>query len=194
MLATGRTPNTDRLNLEAGGVEMDERGYVRVNDRLETNVPGIYALGDVNGGPAFTHISYDDYRIVKENLLGNGGASRADRMLPYTVFIDPQLGRVGITEEEARRKGLNYCVARLPMTAVNRAIEVSNSRGLMKAVVDPESGQILGCSILGVDGGEIMAIVQVAMMGKLHYSVLRDAVFAHPTVAEAMNNLFANLE
>ena len=190
LIATGRVPNTDWLNLEATGVQTDKRGYIHVNDRLETNVAGIYGLGDIKGGPAFTHISYDDYRIIRSNLLEHGNASIHDRLVPYTTFIDPQLGRIGLSEKEARASGRAIRVARMPMNYVARALEVDESRGFMKAVVDAESGQILGAAVLGIEGGEIMAMLQIAMMGKLPYTALREAVFAHPTLAESLNNLF----
>ena len=194
LVAAGRPPNTDRLNLEAAGVETDKRGFIRVNERLETNVPGIWALGDVKGGPAFTHISYDDFRIVRINLLEGGNATITDRMVPYTVFIDPQLGRVGLSEEEAREQVRNVRVARMPMSHVARALEVDEPRGMMKAVVDADTDQILGCAVLGIEGGEVMAMIQIAMMGEVPYTVLRDAIFAHPTLAESLNNLFATID
>ena len=165
-----------------------------VNQRLETSAPGVWALGDVHGGPAFTHISYDDFRVIRSNLLQGGDATTADRQVPYTVFIDPQLGRVGLSEREARAQGREYRVARLPMTHVARALEMDESRGVMKVLVEPHSGKLLGAAILGIEGGEIMAMLQLAMMGNLPYDSLRDAVFAHPTLAESLNNLFANLE
>jgi pyruvate/2-oxoglutarate dehydrogenase complex dihydrolipoamide dehydrogenase (E3) component len=194
LLAAGRVPNTDKLNLDAPGIQTDKRGYIPVNDKLETNVPGIYALGDVKGGPAFTHISYDDFRIIRTNLLEHGNASIKDRILPYTVFIDPQLGRVGMSEAEARKQGRNIKVAKMPMNYVARALEVDESRGIMKAVVDADTQQILGAAILGIEGGEIMAMLEIAMMGKLPYPVLREAVFAHPTLAESLNNLFSSFQ
>ncbi len=194
LLATGRQPNTERLNLEAAGVKIDKRGYIEVNEWLETSAPHIYALGDVKGGPAFTHISYDDFRIIRTNLIELGEATIKDRLLPCTVFIDPQLGRVGLSETEARAQGRNIKVAKMPMSYVARALEVDESRGLMKAIVDAETNQILGCTILGLEGGEMMSLVQVAMWGKLPYTVLRDGIFAHPTLAEAFNNLFGMLE
>jgi len=194
LAAAGRVPNSDWLNLDAAGIQTDKRGSIQVNERLETNVPGIYALGDVKGGPAFTHISYDDFRIIRTNLLENGKASIRERLVPYTVFIDPQLGRVGLSETEARAHGHNIKVAKMPMNYVARALEVDESRGFMKAVVDAATGQILGCAILGIEGGEIMAVLQMAMMGKVPYTVLRDAVFAHPTLAESLNNLFSTLD
>jgi pyruvate/2-oxoglutarate dehydrogenase complex dihydrolipoamide dehydrogenase (E3) component len=194
LVAAGRSPNTEALDLAAAGVETDRRGFVKVNDRLETNVPGIYALGDVAGSPQFTHISYDDFRILRDNLLHGGNRSRADRLVPYTMFMDPQLGRVGLSEEEARAKGLDIAVAKTPMSSVARAIEVGEDRGLIKVVVDAGSGQILGVAVLGMEGGEIMAMLEIAMLGKLHYSILREAIFAHPTLAELFNNLFASLD
>ena len=150
----------------------------------------MYALGDVKPGPAFTHISYDDFRVVRTNLIENGSASIKDRIVPYTVFIDPQLGRVGMTEAEARAGGRPVRVAKMPMSDVARALEVDESRGFMKAVVDAETDQILGCAVLGLDGGEVMSMIEIAMMGRLPYTALRDGVFAHPLLAESLNNLF----
>ncbi len=194
LIAAGRTPNTDWLNLPVTGVITDKHSFIQVDDRLETNIPGIYALGDIKGGPAFTHISYDDFRIIRTNLLENGNATIAERLVPYTVFIDPQLGRVGLSEAEARAKGYHIKVAKMPMNYVARALEVDESRGFMKVIVDASTSQILGCAVLGIEGGEIMAMLQIAMMGKLPYTVLQNAVFAHPTLAEALNNLFGFLE
>jgi pyruvate/2-oxoglutarate dehydrogenase complex dihydrolipoamide dehydrogenase (E3) component len=194
LVAAGRTPNTDLLNLAATGVQVDKKGFIQANEKLETNVPGIYALGDVKGGPAFTHISYDDFRIIRTNLLENGHATIHDRLVPYTVFIDPQLGRIGLSETEARAKGRNIKVARMPMNYVARALEVDESRGFMKAVVDANTQQILGAAVLGIEGGEIMAMLEIAMMGRLPYTVLRDGIFAHPTLAESMNNLFSSFD
>jgi pyruvate/2-oxoglutarate dehydrogenase complex dihydrolipoamide dehydrogenase (E3) component len=193
LVATGRTPNTDRLGLDKAGVEM-EKGFVKVDDKLQTNVPHIYALGDVNGGPAFTHISYDDYRIIRTNLLQGGSASTKDRFTVYTVFIDPQLGRVGITEEEAKKQGRKVRVAKMPMNYIARALEVDEPRGFMKCLVDADTEQILGAAILGLEGGELMAMIEIAMLGKLSYKVLKDAIFAHPTLAESLNNLFSNFQ
>ncbi len=190
LVAVGRQPNTDRLNLQSAGVETNEQGFIKVNDQLETNVAGVYALGDVKGGPAFTHISYDDFRILRTNLLDGGHATTKGRLVPYTVFIDPQLGRIGMTETEARNQGLDTRVAKLPMTRVARAIEMSETRGFMKAVVDVKTKQILGCAVLGIEGGELMAMFEIAMMGHLPYTTLKDAIFAHPTLAESLNNLF----
>ena len=194
LVAAGRPPNTETLNLEAAGIERDRRGFIEANERLETSVPGVYALGDVKGGPAFTHISYDDFRIIRTNLLEDGSATIADRQVPYTMFTDPQLGRIGLSEQEAREQERDVRVARLPMNYVTRAIETGETRGFMKAIVDAETDQILGCAVLGVEGGEIMAMIQIAMMGNLPYTALRDSVFAHPTLAESLNSLFSTVE
>jgi pyruvate/2-oxoglutarate dehydrogenase complex dihydrolipoamide dehydrogenase (E3) component len=194
LVALGRTPNTDQLGLAAAGIDADQGGFVRVNERLETNVPGVYAVGDVKGGPAFTHISYDDFRILRTNLIDGGAATITGRLVPYTVFIDPQLGRVGLGEREARAQGRTIRVAKMPMTDVARALEVDESRGFMKAIVDAETKQILGTAVLGIEGGELMAMLELAMMGHLPYTTLRDAIFAHPTLAESLNNLFATLD
>lgn len=194
LVATGRVPNSDRLNLAAAGIQTDKRGYIQVNERLETSAPGIYALGDIKGGPAFTHISYDDFRIIRTNVIEGGNATITGRLVPYTVFIDPQLGRVGLSETEAREQGYSIRVARMPMSYVSRALEVDEPRGMMKAVVDAETAQILGCAILGLEGGELATLLQVAMMGRVPYTALRDGIFSHPTLAEAFNNLFVMWE
>jgi pyruvate/2-oxoglutarate dehydrogenase complex dihydrolipoamide dehydrogenase (E3) component len=193
LVAAGRAPNTEALNLGAAGVATHKNGHIMVNERLETSAPGVYALGDVVGGPAFTHISYDDYRVLRANLIRGEERTTAGRPVPYTVFTDPQLGRVGLGEEEARKQGRAIKVAKLPMSRVARALETGEPRGLMKAVVDAETGQILGAAVLGMEGGEIMSMLQIAMMGGLHYTALRDGIFAHPTLAESLNNLFAEL-
>ena len=194
LVAAGRTPNTDWLNLPATDVVTDKHGFIQVNDQLETNVPGIYGLGDIKGGPAFTHISYDDFRIIRTNFIEHGHATIRGRLVPYTVYIDPQLGRVGLSETEARAQGRAIRVAKMPMSYVARALEVDETRGFMKAVVDAETEQILGCAVLGIEGGEIMSMLQIAIMGKLPYTALREAVFAHPTLAESLNNLFSSFE
>jgi pyruvate/2-oxoglutarate dehydrogenase complex dihydrolipoamide dehydrogenase (E3) component len=194
LVAVGRVPNTERLNLGAAGVETDGLGYIRVNPKLETNVPGVYAIGDVKGGPAFTHISYDDFRVLRENWLNGGNASIEGRMVPNCIYIDPQLATVGLTETEAKERGIDYRVARLPMNGVARAIEMSETRGFMKAIVDRKTSQILGCAVLGVEGGEMMSMMQIAMMGRIPYPAIKEAVFAHPTLAESLNNLFMTLD
>jgi pyruvate/2-oxoglutarate dehydrogenase complex dihydrolipoamide dehydrogenase (E3) component len=190
LVATGRVPNSDTLNLPAAAISTDARGFIRANEKLETSVKDIFALGDIKGGPAFTHISYDDFRILRTNLIEKGSATTANRLVPYTVFIDPQLGRIGLTEAEARAQNRAIRVAKMPMNYVARALEVDESRGFMKAIVDASTNQILGAAVLGFEGGEIMAQLQIAMMGQLPYTTLRDAVFAHPTLAESLNNLF----
>lgn len=191
LIATGRKPQTDTLNLSATGVNTNEKGFIKVDNQLQTNVKGIFALGDVNGGPAFTHISYHDYLIIFNNLVHGKKETTDGRLVPYCMYIDPQLGRVGLTEQEARSKGMNVQVAKLPMSHVARAIETGDTRGFMKAVVDKGNKKILGAAILGAEGGEIMSIIEVAMMGGLTYDKIRDAIFAHPTYAESLNNLFA---
>lgn len=194
MIAVGRVPNADDLELELAGIERTERGFIRVDDQLRTSADGVWALGDVNGGPPFTHIAYDDYRIVRRNVLGDGGASRADRIVPYTLFTDPQLGRVGLTEREAREQGRDILVAAMPMKRAARAVERDETRGVMKAIVDADTGHILGASILGVDGGELASAIQIAMMGGLTWRDLRDSALSHPTLTESLNNLFGTIE
>jgi len=194
LIATGRIPNTVSLNLKSTGIEVDKRGFIPVNDQLETAVPGIFAIGDVNGGPAFTHISYDDFRILRTNLLDGGTAVTSGRPVPYVVFIDPQLGRIGITEKEAKELGYEYRVAKIPMTWAARALETDETAGMMKAIVDAKTDRILGTAILSVEGGEVMAVLQVAMLGGLSYTLIRDGIFAHPTLAESLNTLFGTLE
>jgi len=194
LVAVGRRPNTDDLAPEATGVETTERGYVQVNDRLETTADGVYALGDVTGGPAFTHVSYDDYRVLRDNWFNGASATTNDRIVSYTLFTDPQLGRVGLSEAQAREQGHEVEVAQMPMAHVARALEVDESRGLMKAVVDAETKQLLGGAILGIEGGEVMSILQTAMMGEVPVTRLKEAPYAHPTLAESLNNLFAGVE
>lgn len=190
LIAAGVKPNTELLKLNAAGIETDDKGFIKTSDRLETNVNGIYALGDVKGGPAFTHISYDDYRIVKANLLEGENKTIRGRLVPYTVFTDPQLGRVGITENEAKNNNIKYKIFKMPMSNAARAIETSETNGFMKAITDEDTKQILGCAILGSDGGELMSMIEIAMMAKLPYTEMKDAIFAHPLLAESLNNLF----
>jgi pyruvate/2-oxoglutarate dehydrogenase complex dihydrolipoamide dehydrogenase (E3) component len=192
MAAIGRTPNSDTLNLPAARIQTDAKGFIRTDNRLETNLPGVYALGDIKGGPAFTHISYDDFRIIRANVIEKKNVTIDGRLVPYTCFIDPQLGHVGLGEEEARRQGRNIRIAKMPMSHVARALETNESRGFMKAVVDAETDQMLGATVLGIEGGEVMAVFEVAIMGKLPYTALRDGIFAHPTLAEGVNNLFTS--
>ncbi|SEJ67336.1 Pyruvate/2-oxoglutarate dehydrogenase complex, dihydrolipoamide dehydrogenase (E3) component [Dyadobacter koreensis] len=194
LIGAGRKPQTTDLGLDSAGVEIDEKGYVKVNDKLETSVEGIYALGDVKGGPAFTHIAYDDYRVIRKNIIEKGNESIKDRLVPYCMFIDPQLGRVGITEQEAKESGKEVLVAKMPNSSVARSIETGDTRGMMKAVIDKETGKILGASVLAEEGGEIVTILQLAMMGGITYEQLKEGVFAHPTYAESLNNLFMTLD
>ena len=193
LIAVGRTPQTGTLGLDKTGVKTDERGNIPVNDKLETNVKGIYALGDVKGGPAFTHISYNDYTIVYRNLIEKEKLTIKNRPVPYCMFTDPQLGHIGLSENDAKKQKLNYKVAKLPMEHVARAIETGDTRGFMKAIVDADTKKILGATILGPEGGEIMTILQMAMMGGITYEEIRWNVFAHPLYAESLNNLFMAL-
>ncbi|HUL65604.1 MAG TPA: mercuric reductase [Burkholderiaceae bacterium] len=194
LVSVGRRPNSEDLNLGAAGVKVDRAGFISVDDTLQTNVEGIFAVGDVKGGPAFTHISYDDYRILRDRWVNKADARLGDRMVPNTVFIDPQLAQVGLNETEARKRGLDIRVAKIGMNGVARALETSESRGFVKVIVDAKTAQILGCTVLGIEGGEIMSMLQIAMMGKLPYTVLKEAIFAHPTLAEGLNNVFLALD
>ncbi len=196
LVATGRVPNTEGLNLQAAGIRVNDRGFIEVNDRLETKVAGIYAFGDVIPGPAHTHRAFDDMRILTTNLVMGGDRTAEGRVVPYTVFIDPQLGRIGLTETEARAQGLNIRVAKAPMNypLPTRASELGETRGFMKAVVDADTDQILGAAILAVEGGEMMSVLQVAMMGELPYTAIRDGIFTHPTLAEMLSDLFFFLD
>ena len=193
LVATGRTPNTDSLNLKAAGIRTDKKGYIKANNKLETNIKGVYAMGDVKGGPAFTHISYDDFRVLRDNLLKQKTHTIRNRLVPYTVFTDPQLGRVGITEREAKAGDINYKVAKLEMSHISRAIEVGETDGIMKAIVDARTGKILGCAVLGSEGGEIASMIEIAMMGKLKYTDLIEGIFTHPTLSESLNTLFSKI-
>jgi pyruvate/2-oxoglutarate dehydrogenase complex dihydrolipoamide dehydrogenase (E3) component len=190
LIATGRRPNSDDLNLPKTGVQVDAKGFIPVNDHLETTVAGIYALGDVKGGPAFTHVSYHDYIVVTENLFDKKNSSIRDRLIPYCVFIDPELGRIGLTEKEASEMGLDFSVAKMKTSFIARAVEVGETSGFIKAIVDNKTKKILGVAVISPSGGELMSLLQVAMMGGLTYDQLRDTMFAHPTYAEAINNLF----
>jgi pyruvate/2-oxoglutarate dehydrogenase complex dihydrolipoamide dehydrogenase (E3) component len=193
LVATGRTPNTDTLGLEATGVQLDEKGYIQVNERLETAVRGVYALGDVHGGPQFTHISYDDYRVIRDGLLHRKWRSAKQRPLPYCVFTDPQLGRIGLNEEQAKEKGVPYRVATMPVSTIGRARETGRTEGFWKVLVGADD-RILGAAVLCAEGGEIMSMFQLAMAGKLKYQQLQNIVLAHPCWAEGLNNVFAKLE
>ena len=194
LIAVGRAPNTDTLGLEKTSVKMDEHGFIKVNNKLESSKKGIYALGDVKGGPAFTHISYNDYTIVYHNLIKGENLNIKDRPVPYCMFTDPQLGRVGIDETQAKKQRLNVKVAKLPMAHVARAIETGDTRGFMKAIVDVKTKKILGATVSGQEGGEIMTVLQMAMEGGITYDRIRFCVFAHPLYSESLNNLFMTIE
>jgi pyruvate/2-oxoglutarate dehydrogenase complex dihydrolipoamide dehydrogenase (E3) component len=190
LVAIGRTPNTAGIGLAEAGVEMDARGYIKVNERLETTAPGVWAMGECAGSPQFTHVAFDDYRVVRDNLAG-GKRTTTDRLIPFCMFTDPELARVGLNETEARNRGVDYRLARLPMGAVLRTRTLSETRGFMKALVETDSDRLLGFTMLGPAAGEVIAVVQTAMLAEMPYTRLRDAIFTHPTMAEGLNALFA---
>jgi pyruvate/2-oxoglutarate dehydrogenase complex dihydrolipoamide dehydrogenase (E3) component len=189
-VATGRTPNTAGIGLELAGVQLDARGYIQVNDRLETAAPDVWAIGECAGSPQFTHVSFDDFRTIRDNLSGRARSTR-DRLVPYCLFTDPPLARVGLSEREARERGIAVRVASLPMSAVLRTRTTGEAAGFMKVLVESEGDRILGFAMLGPEAGEVMAVVQTAMLGRLPFTVLRDAILTHPTMAEGLNALFA---
>jgi pyruvate/2-oxoglutarate dehydrogenase complex dihydrolipoamide dehydrogenase (E3) component len=191
LVAAGRIPNTAGAGLDKAGVELDERGFVRVNERLETSAPNVWALGECAGSPMFTHISEDDFRIVRDNLAG-GSRNTRDRFVPYCMFTDPPLAHVGLSEREAERQGVKTRVARLPTKAVLRAQATGQTEGFMKALIGENDDRILGFTMIGAEAGEVMAVVHTAMMADLPYTKLRDADFAHPTMAEGLSFLFTN--
>ena len=193
LLAAGRVPQTNTLQLDRTGVTVNEKGFINVDEYLQTSVPGVYALGDVKGGPAFTHIAYNDHIILVKNILKQLNLSIKGRPVPYTMFIDPQLGRIGITEKEAQDLKLDYKVVTLAMDRVARGIETGETNGMMKAIVDVKTKQILGAAILGAEGGEVMSVLQMAMQGKITYEQIRENIFAHPLYTESLNNLFTQL-
>ena len=192
LIAAGRTPNTDTLGLEAAGIERDERGYVVVDDRLQTTASGVWAVGDCAGSPQFTHVAYDDFRVVRDALTGGTRTTR-DRLVPYCMFTDPVLARVGLNESEANARGISYRLATLPMSAVLRTRTLSEPRGFMKMLIDTGSDRILGFNAFGAESSELMAVVQTAMLGQLPFTTLRDALFTHPTAAEGLTVLLANV-
>lgn len=194
LVAAGRRPNTDDLGLETAGVATDAKGFVKVNHRLETTVAGVYALGDVKGGPAFTHISYNDYQILYANLIEGANLTIENRYVPYAAFTDPQLGGVGLTEKEARQKGYTLKIGKLPMSYVARAIERDETAGLMKIVVDARTDKILGASIVATEGGELVQILGAMMMAGAPYTVLKGAVYIHPTLAEGLWSLMESVQ
>jgi len=191
LVATGRAPNTKGIGLARAGVDLDARGYIRVNERLETSAPAVWAMGECAGSPLFTHAAFDDFRVVRDNLAGGKRTTR-DRLIPYCVFIDPELGRVGLNEIEAKQKGVDVRVVTLPMASVLRARTLGETRGFMKVLLDSRIDRIVGFTMLGPDAGEVIAVVQTAMLAGLPYTGLRDAIFTHPTMAEGLNVLFTN--
>jgi pyruvate/2-oxoglutarate dehydrogenase complex dihydrolipoamide dehydrogenase (E3) component len=190
LVASGRTPNTQGIGLELAGVETTGRGHVKVNERLETTAPGVWAVGDCAGSPHFTHVAFDDFRIVRDNLTG-GHRVTTGRQVPFCMFTDPEFARVGLSETEAKERGIAYRLAKIPMVAVLRTRTLSETRGFLKALIDTESDRILGFTVLGVEAGEIIAAVQVAMLAGLPYTALRDAIFTHPTMLEGLIPLFS---
>jgi pyruvate/2-oxoglutarate dehydrogenase complex dihydrolipoamide dehydrogenase (E3) component len=190
LVAAGRVPNTQGLGLDQVGVELDERGYIRVNERLQTTAPGIWAMGECAGSPQFTHVAYDDFRVVRDNLTG-GHRTTQGRLIPFCLFTDPEFARIGLNETEARRLGIPYRLAKIPADAVLRTRTLSETQGFLKALIAADSDEILGFSALAPQAGEIMAVVQTAMIAKLPYTSLRDAIFTHPTMAEGLNVLFS---
>ncbi len=194
LLAAGRTPQTNALHLDKTGVTLNDKGYINVDEYLQTSQAGIYALGDAKGGPAFTHISYNDYIVLKKNIIDKLHVSIKGRPVPYTMFTDPQLGRIGLTEKEARKQGLNIEAVTLSMDKVARGIETGHTKGMMKAIVEKDTKQILGAAVLAEEGGEIMTVLQLAMQGNITYEQIRENIFAHPLYAESLNNLFMTLD
>ena len=191
LVATGRTPNTYGIGLEVAGVQLDGRGYIAVNERLETSARGVWAMGECAGSPQFTHVAVDDFRVVHGNLSGRERTTR-DRLIPHCVFIDPELARVGLNESGAEAQGIEARIARLPMSEVLRAQTLGETQGFMKALIDPRDDRILGFTMLGSGAGEVAAVVQTSMLAGLPCTGLRDAILAHPTMAEGLNELFAN--
>src|SRR4030095_11529913 len=192
LVAAGRMPNTAGIGLEAAGVELGDRGYIRVNERLETTASDVWAMGECAGSPQFTHVSVDDFRIIRDNLAG-GKRSTRNRLVPYCMFTDPPLAHVGLSEGEAQRQGVTVRVARLPTSAVLRTQTTDERQGFMKALVGGSDDRILGFTMIGAEAGEVMAAVQTAMLADLPYSRLRDAILAHPTMAEGLGSLFSNV-
>jgi pyruvate/2-oxoglutarate dehydrogenase complex dihydrolipoamide dehydrogenase (E3) component len=190
LVATGRVPNTQGLGLESTGVEVDERGYIRVNERLETSAPGIWAMGECAGSPHFTHIAFDDFRVVRDNLTG-GNRTTTGRLVPFCMFTDPELARAGLNEAEAQKRQIPYRLAKVPAVAVLRTHTTGETRGFLKVLISIESDEILGFTAFAAEAGEMMAVVETAMLAKLPYTALRDAILAHPTMAEGLRVLFA---
>jgi pyruvate/2-oxoglutarate dehydrogenase complex dihydrolipoamide dehydrogenase (E3) component len=189
LAAVGRVPNTAGIELEEAGIELDARGYIRVNDRLETTAPDVWAIGECAGSPQFTHVSVDDFRIIRDNLAG-GNRSTRGRLVPYCMFTEPPLTRVGLSEREAQQQGVSVRIVRLPMSDVRRTATTDETQGFMKVLVGGSDDRILGFTMIGAEAGEVMAVVQTAMLAELPYPKLRDAILAHPTMAEGLGDLF----
>jgi pyruvate/2-oxoglutarate dehydrogenase complex dihydrolipoamide dehydrogenase (E3) component len=190
-VAAGRSPNTRGLGLELAGVEVDDRGYIKVNEQLQTTAPGIWAIGEVAGSPQFTHVSVDDFRVVHDSITG-GKRVTTGRLVPFCLFTDPEFARVGLSEKEAKAQGIAYRLFKIPMEAVMRASTLSETRGFLKAMVEPDGDRILGFSGFGVGVGEVLSAVQIVMTAGLPYTVLRDAMLAHPTLVEGLISLFSS--
>jgi pyruvate/2-oxoglutarate dehydrogenase complex dihydrolipoamide dehydrogenase (E3) component len=188
LLAVGRTPNTQEIGLEAAGIELDSRGYIKVNERLETTAPDVWAMGDCAGSPQFTHVAFDDFRVVRDNLSGGSRTTR-DRLIPFCMFTDPELARVGLSESEAQKRGIAYRLAKLPMAAVLRAVAIGETRGFLKMLIEAQGDRILGFTAFGMEASEMLAPVQTAMLGALPYTLLRDTIFSHPTASEGLGPL-----
>ncbi|MGO9451101.1 MAG: FAD-dependent oxidoreductase, partial [Candidatus Binataceae bacterium] len=193
LVSVGRTPNTKGIGLEQAGIELDERGYIKVNDRLETTASNVWAMGDCAGSPQFTHVAYHDFRVVQDNLK-SGNRTTKDRIVPFCMFTDPELARVGRNETEAKRDKIEYRVAKLAMANVLRTVTIAEPRGFMKMLIGKDSDEIVGFTAFGIEASELMASVQTAMVGRLPYTVLRDAIFAHPTMSEGLVFLLQQVE
>ena len=193
LVATGRVPNTAEIGLEQAGIELDARGYLKVNDRLETTAENVWAIGECAGTPQFTHASFDDFRIIRDNLAG-GNRTTADRVIPSCLYIDPPVAHIGLTETEAEHRGIAVQVAKIPIAAVLRSRTLDETQGFLKALIDPSNNRILGFTMIGPEAGEVMAVVQTAMLAGVSFTVLRDAILAHPTMAEGLNVLFSSIK
>ena len=192
LVSTGRTPNTANVGLEKAGVELDARGYLKVNDRLETTAEKVWAIGESAGSPQFTHVSLDDFRIIRDNLAG-GNRSTHDRVIPSCLYTDPAVAHIGLSENEARHRGIAVRVAKIPLASVLRTRTLDETQGFLKALIDPANNRILGFTMIGPEAGEVMAVVQTAMFADFPFTVLRDAILAHPTMAEGLNVLFSSI-
>ena len=194
LVAIGQTPNSDDLGLDKAGIETDQAGFIRHNGKLETNMPGVFVLGDVKGGPAFTHVAYDDYLVLTDNLVNGKNRTIDNRLVPYALYTDPELGRIGLSEREARAKGYRLKIGRVPMAYVARAIERGETKGLMKIVINADNDRILGATILGAEGGELVQILMALMMADAPWTLFKDAMFIHPTLAEGFFSLMADVK